>query len=144
MLFQFFSIGMLKFFQKLLVFSENECYSIFVGLFLSRNIQKGLCMIVYRKRYDKTCKTLRPIKSAMGWVIYLQNKTLIQIKKRNYNILLNYMFFISLYLTLPSYISSSRVCSSRINILFLFLGWGVPPIFHYFSFSAAFLITDNW
>lgn len=71
-----------SFCQILLVFSENECYSIFVGLFLSRNIQKGLSMIVYRKKYDKTCKTLRPIKSAMWWVIYLQNKTLIQIKKK--------------------------------------------------------------
>lgn len=99
-------------------------------------------MIVYRKKYDKTCKTLRPIKSAMWWVIYLQNKTLIQIKKRNYNILLNYMFFISLYLTLPSYISSSRVCSSRINILFLFLGVGGSPFFSLLFFFSCFF--DYW
>lgn len=63
-------------------------------------------------------------------------------KKRNYNILLNYMFFISLYLTLPSYISSSRVCSSRINILFLFLGVGGSPFFSLlFFFSCLF---DYW
>lgn len=104
-----------------------------------QEIFKKVCVWLYiEKKHDKTCKILRPIISAMWWVIYLQNKTLIQIKKRNYNILLNYMFFISLYLTLPSYISSSRVCSSRINILFLFLGVGGSPFFITFLFQLPF------
>lgn len=46
-----------------------------------QEIFKKVCVWLYIKKYNKTCKTLRPIKSAMWRVIYLQNKTLIQIKK---------------------------------------------------------------
>lgn len=69
-----------SFCQILLVFSENECYSMLLVCFC-QDIFKKVCVWLYIKKYNKTCKTLRPIKSAMWRVIFLQNKTLIQIKR---------------------------------------------------------------